>query len=117
MGWILGREARDLPAGWSRAGLGGASDQRDQRRAGADQAQTQQDRSRSAEAGRGQHRARRSGSDAERARKAVGMRIRDAIAKIDHELPPLGRHLAVSIRTGIFCAYVPEHPVRWQCQP
>ena len=62
-------------------------------------------------------RARRSAGDAERARKAVGMRIRDAIARIDHELPPLGRHLAVSIRTGMFCAYLPERPLHWQCQP
>ncbi len=62
-------------------------------------------------------RARRTGGDAERARKAVGMRIRDAVARIDHELPALGRHLAVSVRTGVFCAYTPERPVRWQCQP
>lgn len=62
-------------------------------------------------------RTRRTGGDAERARKAVSMRIRAAIARIDHELPPLGRHLTVSVRTGVFCAYLPERPVRWRCQP
>jgi tetratricopeptide (TPR) repeat protein len=56
-------------------------------------------------------------SDAERARKAVTMRIRDAIARIEHELPPLGNHLRHSVRTGIFCSYRPEHPVEWRLSP
>ena len=59
-------------------------------------------------------RSRPQGSDAERARKAVGMRIRDAIARIDRELPALGVHLRNSIHTGVFCSYRPENPVGWQ---
>ena len=56
-------------------------------------------------------------SDAERARKAVGIRVREAISRIERELPPLGHHLRHSVRTGRFCAYVPELPVDWHCQP
>ena len=59
-------------------------------------------------------RPRPQGSDAERARKAVSMRIRDAIARVDRELPPLGAHLRNSIHTGVFCSYRPEQPVGWQ---
>jgi adenylate cyclase len=51
---------------------------------------------------------------AERVRKAVSNRIRDAIAKIDHAHPILGRHLANAVRTGTFCAYTPEEPVAWE---
>ncbi len=58
-------------------------------------------------------RARSQSSDAERARKAVTMRIRDAIGRIDRELPALGSHLRNSVRTGIFCSYRPEQPVEW----
>jgi hypothetical protein len=59
-------------------------------------------------------RARRAGDPAERARKAVAERIRDAIAKIGREHPALGRHLKASIRTGAFCGYAPERPTAWQ---
>jgi len=59
-------------------------------------------------------RARSQSSDAERARKAVTMRIRDAIGRIDRELPALGSHLRNSVRTGIFCSYRPEQPVEWR---
>ena len=59
-------------------------------------------------------RARSQSSDAERARKAVTMRIRDAIGRIDRELPALGGHLRNSVRTGIFCSYRPEQPVEWR---
>ena len=62
-------------------------------------------------------RARRQGGDAERARKAVGMRVRDAIGRIEEGLPPLGRHLRLSVHTGMFCTYVPERPMNWHCQP
>jgi tetratricopeptide (TPR) repeat protein len=61
-------------------------------------------------------RGRPQGSDAERARKAVGMRIRDSIVRIERELPDLGRHLRHSIQTGTFCAYRPEQPTEWRCQ-
>jgi TolB-like protein/tetratricopeptide (TPR) repeat protein len=56
---------------------------------------------------------RRLGSAAERARSAVTWRIRNAIRKIASVHPPLGRHLDNSIRTGIYCTYVPEKTVDW----
>jgi len=58
-------------------------------------------------------RARRSGDPAERARKAVTERIRDAVAKLAKEHPALHRHLKASIKTGAFCSYLPERPVTW----
>jgi len=58
-------------------------------------------------------RVRRSGSAAERARTAVTARIRDAIRRIGDAHPELGRHLARSVRTGTFCVYDPDQPVRW----
>jgi hypothetical protein len=59
-------------------------------------------------------RARRSGDQAERARSAVTWRIRSAISRVDAIHPALGRHLRNSVRTGTFCAYMPEQPVSWQ---
>ena len=59
-------------------------------------------------------RARRTGDDVERARKAVSNRIRDAIRRVEAQHPRLGRHLAASVKTGAWCAYRPEVPVRWQ---
>jgi hypothetical protein len=61
-------------------------------------------------------RSRRLGDPAERARKAVYNRLRGAIAQLGAAVPPLGRHLASSVRTGTFCAYRPEHPVRWRVE-
>ena len=58
-------------------------------------------------------RARRAGDPAERARKAVTERIRDAVGKIARQTPALGRHLKASIHTGAFCSYEPERPVTW----
>jgi hypothetical protein len=58
-------------------------------------------------------RVRRSGSAAERARTAVTARVRDAIRRIGEAHPELGRHLARSVRTGTFCVYEPDQPVRW----
>ena len=58
-------------------------------------------------------RTRRVGDPAERARKAVAARIRDAIRRIEAVHPALGRHLAHSVQTGTFCVYEPEHPVVW----
>lgn len=63
-------------------------------------------------------RARAAGPDpVERSRKAVAARLRDAIRRIDAIHPTLGRHLDVSIKTGTFCSYRPEHPVVWRCEP
>jgi hypothetical protein len=58
-------------------------------------------------------RARALGSDAERARSAVTWRVRSAIRRISAVHPRLGRHLENAVRTGAFCAYMPETPIRW----
>lgn len=58
-------------------------------------------------------RARKVGDPAERARKAVTNRIRDAITRIDAVHPPLGAHLRNAVRTGVFCSYQPERPIDW----
>ena len=49
----------------------------------------------------------------ERARKAVYNRIRQAIRHIAHHHAELGRHLILTIKTGVNCAYVPEHATSW----
>jgi hypothetical protein len=59
-------------------------------------------------------RARTLGDPAERARKAVSARIRDAIDRIGAEHPDLGSHLRASVRTGTFCCYEPAAPVGWR---
>lgn len=53
-------------------------------------------------------------SDAERARKAVTARLRDAIARVQSVHPELGAHLAGAISTGLTCMYKPERPIRWR---
>ena len=53
-------------------------------------------------------RARRVGSAAERARTTVQKRLREAIRRIEAELPELGRHLDQTVRTGLFCGYFPD---------
>jgi predicted ATPase len=58
-------------------------------------------------------RPRRSGSSAERARKAVTNRLRDAIARLEREDPELGAHLRASVRMGSVCAYRPEPRSPW----
>ena len=59
-------------------------------------------------------RARRADDPTERIRKAVTNRIRQSMTKIDAVHPELGRHFSNSIRTGTFCSYMPEAPVRWK---
>ncbi len=57
------------------------------------------------------------GSPAERARKAVTWRIRDAIARTHQEHSDLGEHLERHVRTGVFCRYnVPDEPVEWRIE-
>ena len=54
---------------------------------------------------------------AERARKAVSGRIRDAIRRLDTITPRLAAHLDRSIVTGLRCAYVPtgaDASIRWR---
>ncbi len=58
--------------------------------------------------------ARRLDDPAERARKAVTNRIRDAVSRIEANQPALGRHLRTSIRTGTFCSYEPERTMTWE---
>ena len=59
-------------------------------------------------------RPRFAGDPADRARKAVTMRIRAAISTIGRHDETLGRHLAITVRTGRVCSYQPESPVSWQ---
>jgi hypothetical protein len=53
------------------------------------------------------------GDDVDRARKAVRARVRDAITRVESAHPELARHLARAVKTGTFCSYDPEVPVRW----
>lgn len=51
---------------------------------------------------------RRAASASERARAAVTRAVRQAITKIGEHHPPLGDHLTRTIRTGTYCAYMPD---------
>jgi tetratricopeptide (TPR) repeat protein len=67
--------------------------------------------------GTGLHgRSRKAASATERARVNVTRTIRDAIRRIRAGDTALGRHLDDAVRTGTFCAYVPDaaQPVRWR---
>jgi pimeloyl-ACP methyl ester carboxylesterase len=55
-----------------------------------------------------------SASNAERARKAVTARLRDAIGRVRQVHPELGAHLDGAISTGLTCVYKPERPIRWK---
>jgi hypothetical protein len=59
---------------------------------------------------------RRAASHAERARLNVTRAIRAAVANLARASPPLGRHLAVTIRTGRYCSYTPDPraPITWE---
>ena len=59
------------------------------------------------------HRDRRLGDEAERARKTVSARVRDALAKIGQVHPELASHLRGSLRMGTRCSYSPAEPTRW----
>jgi predicted ATPase len=63
--------------------------------------------------GRGGRR-RRAADSAERARSSVTHRIRACIRQLERLHPPLGRHFARSITTGLYCSYRPETAVAWQ---
>lgn len=54
------------------------------------------------------------GGAVDRARRLVALRLRHAVDHLDAALPPLGRHLRRSIRSGTFCLYEPEGPARWK---
>jgi hypothetical protein len=56
---------------------------------------------------------------AERARKAVSARIRDAIRRVDAVAPLLAAHLDRSIQTGLRCSYSPandEASITWNVE-
>jgi hypothetical protein len=59
-------------------------------------------------------RARFAGDPAERARKAVTMRIRAVTGVIAAQDDVLARHLRNTIRTGRLCSYQPEGMVSWR---
>jgi hypothetical protein len=51
---------------------------------------------------------RRAASASERARSGVTRALRQAIARIGEHHPQLGEHLDSAVRTGTYCAYVPD---------
>ena len=59
---------------------------------------------------------RRAASASERARVGVTRAMRKAIARIGEHHPQLGDHLDRAIRTGTYCAYLPDPrtPARWR---
>jgi len=59
---------------------------------------------------------RRAGSATERARASVTRAVRSAMSRIREHSAPLGDHLDRSIRTGVYCAYVPDSrgSVNWK---
>ena len=59
---------------------------------------------------------RRAASASERARAAVTRAIRKAMARIGEHHPQLGEHLSRTIRTGTYCAYLPDPraPAGWR---
>jgi len=58
---------------------------------------------------------RRAGSTSERARSGVTRAVRHGIARIGEHHPELGEHLNHAVRTGTYCAYVPDPgaPAAW----
>ena len=56
---------------------------------------------------------RKANDPMDKIRSAVTWRIRNAIQKIEKSHPALGKHFTNSIKTGLFCSYCPEKPVRW----
>lgn len=59
-------------------------------------------------------RTRKVSDNIEKARTAVTWRIRSAIRKISELHPQLGKHLELSIKTGLFCSYSPEMDMKWE---
>ena len=61
-------------------------------------------------------RGRRAGDASERARAAVTRAIRQAMVRVADQLPELGKHLDRTIRTGTYCAYLPDprSPAEWE---
>ena len=51
---------------------------------------------------------RKAASQAEKARVNITKSVKDALKKIDQNHEPLGEHLRMTIRTGAYCAYLPD---------
>ena len=62
--------------------------------------------------GRGGHR-RTVASASERARINIRNNISNALKRFKRSDVVLWRHLSTAVRTGTFCSYRPERPVRW----
>jgi tetratricopeptide (TPR) repeat protein len=62
----------------------------------------------------GLHGSRIAGDPADRARKAVTMRIRAAVRAIEAADPALARHLTNAVKTGRLCSYEPDIEVVWR---
>jgi tetratricopeptide (TPR) repeat protein len=62
------------------------------------------------------HRDRRAASTSERARASVTRAVRQGMARVREHHPELGEHLDRTIRTGTYCAYVPDPraPAAWR---
>lgn len=58
-------------------------------------------------------RGRRVGAESERARKAVGTRVRLTLERMELVHPLLARHLRNAVHMGVYCAYQPERPTAW----
>ncbi|MCX4545929.1 transcriptional regulator [Streptomyces sp. NBC_01565] len=58
---------------------------------------------------------RHAGAASERARAAVTQAVRKAVGRLRDASPPLGDHLDLTIRTGTYCAYLPDprFPSTW----
>ncbi len=56
---------------------------------------------------------RKTNDPVEKVRSAVTWRVRKAIQRIEKEHPVFGKHLSLSIKTGVFCAYRPESVSEW----
>jgi hypothetical protein len=59
---------------------------------------------------------RRAASASERARVGATRAVRQAMARIGEHHPELGEHLERAIRTGTYCAYLPDPraPTDWR---
>ncbi len=51
---------------------------------------------------------RKAASQAEKARVNITKSVKDALKRIDENHGPLGEHLRTTIRTGTYCAYLPD---------
>jgi TolB-like protein/Tfp pilus assembly protein PilF len=59
-------------------------------------------------------RSRKIADPSEKARAAVTLRIKSAVQKIETVHPSLAKHFQNNIRTGTYCIYSPENPVKWE---